>query len=406
MKLTPRLRALRVAAPPPSPGATPGAALRLWIARTLAWSLLLSGWLVLGALGRQHALLLVSGYAPLALWLACTGALLVGTAFWPLSRGVLAAVLMGAGGLTVLALHWADRGAPALALAALGWSVLLVAASRCVRSLRTALPRLPPAPLVPALLGGSLAWGVAGDLPALPTHTVALSVALLATAVALALLVPRGVGHALGCRAGLFDCSLPVPALVRWRNMADWPLHAASLTMLPMMTALPAMADWCSAAGWSAPMVTGLHLAAMLLPPALLQRALPSVSASQLRRWVALLLAVGALLLVAWPGVQGLMAASLWHALAWGVAWAGPMVARTPVPAAPSKPWGAGMGHQLAAVALAGSAVLALGAGIGAAGPAALTSAHAGLALLGLLGLLLAPALRHNTTMDTKEFGR
>lgn len=95
----------------------------------------------------------------------------------------------------------------------LAWALWLVGASRTVKRLRGG--REPGTPLAPAAAGALLAWALAGDPTALPLPTVAL--ALLLAALALA-------------------------------------------ALLPMMAALPAVADWCGASGWPPRAVTAAHL--------------------------------------------------------------------------------------------------------------------------------------------------
>jgi hypothetical protein len=92
---------------------------------------------------------------------------------------------------------------------ACGWAMLLVAASRTVKRLRR--DRAPNAPLAPAAAGGLLAWMLAGDPAALSFQGVAL--ALLLAALVLAAPLPRQSAAAPGCRAGLFDCALPLGRL-------------------------------------------------------------------------------------------------------------------------------------------------------------------------------------------------
>ena len=91
---------------------------------------------------------------------------------------------------------------------ALAWALWLVAASRTVKRLRRG--REPGTPLAPAAAGALLAWALAGDPTALPLPAVALALALAA--------------------------------------------------LLPMMAALPAVADWCGACGWPPRAVTAAHL--------------------------------------------------------------------------------------------------------------------------------------------------
>jgi hypothetical protein len=340
---------------------------QLAAARTLAWALWLGGWLVLGGFGHQHLPLLAGGLAPLALWFLCIGLLLALP--WPLSPRVLAPSL-GVGALLAAAgLVWLQ----ALSLA-VGWALLLVAASRTVKRLRR--DRVPNAPLAPAAAGGLLAWALAGNPTAVSPPMVAL--ALMLVALALAALLPRQGSAISGCRAGLFDCALPLAALGPWRTARQWPQQAALLAMLPMMASLPALADWCSAGGWPPRAVTAAHLTAMLLPPLLLRR----LRAEARRAAIALLLAGGGAALWLQPGLQGLMAAALLHGTAWGLVWGGLLAAQSaPAP-------GPGPAHAAAAVA---ALLLALGWALHFGGPAALIAAHALLALCGVIGLVTWP---------------
>ena len=276
---------------------------RLCLARTVAWALLLGGWLVLGTLGRQQLPQSAGGQLPVALWLATLAGALALAGHWRASVLALRSGLLASGLAAALALAWPDRSAALLLCAAVAWALLLVAASLVVRGLRRLQPGPAPTPTGPALAGAVLAWAVAGDLDALRHGVVPVVWALGLAALALALLLPlrvpagaaapaagarRGVGFG-ACRAGLlFDCALPLLRPGRWRDLAAWPQAAAALAMLPMMASLPAMADWCGDLRWPAAAGTALHLGAMLLPAALLH-AWP-MPLQRLQRGVALLL--------------------------------------------------------------------------------------------------------------------
>lgn len=393
--------------PPPEPTAGTSAA-RLALARCLAWSLLVAGWLALGALGRQHAPHAAGGLAPVALWLALLGALLAAAARRPWSPRALRRALGAGGGLVAAGacgLAGPPRGSAlesligpligptlgplagplALALLAAGWALLLVAASLAVRLLRRGATPRPPSPAGPALAGAALAWCATGDSARWLATPLAQGLALAALALLLAALLPRRAAPVAACRAGLFDCALALAPLADWRRPAAWPQAAAALAMLPMMATLTVVADWCGGQG-SGSAATATHLAAMLLP-ALAARAWaasgrsgppPAVAALA----TAVLLAAGGLAL-AWPGLDGLMAAGLLHGLAWGVAWS----ARWQGSAAAGAPGVPRTGLAAAGpAAAAGALVLALGTAVAAWGPAALAAVHAMLALLGALG--------------------
>lgn len=172
-------------------------------------------------------------------------------------------------------------------------------------------------------------------------------------------------------RSGRFGCLWPAASAAAWRDVAAWPQQAALLAMLPMMAALPALADACRAGGLSPAALLALHAAAMLLPPLLL----PSSP------WlVAALLAAGGGALLALPGLQGLTITMLLHGAAWGLA-------RTAPRAAAAAP--------IAGMALPVLVLLGVAFALAQAGPAALLAVHGALALCGVAGLV-AMARRHN----------
>lgn len=347
---------------------------RLALARTLAWALLIGGWLVLGEAGQRQLPLWAGGTLPLALWLASIGGLLAGLQSVRLTVAALrAGLLLGAAALALLT----PPGALPVLVAALAWSVLVVGASRVVKALRRTVGARPPAPLLPAAAGAFLAWVVVshGDGRWAPA-------AAGLAAVVLALLLPRGAAAAPACRAGLFDCSLPLPDPSRWRRGADWPQQAAVLAMLPMMATLPAMAGWCRS-DWGLSPATGVlwHLAAMLLPALLLRRWLARAALRAARHAVTLLLLASGVVLWARPGLGGLMVATLLQAAAWSLAWAGPMLR----PAA-AQPTQASAGSPALQALATAAAVLALGTATAAHGPDTLRAVQGLLAALALAG--------------------
>jgi hypothetical protein len=372
----------------------PSSAVRLVLARSHAWALLFAGWLVLGALGRQHLPLWFGGQLPVALWLGAVGALLALAAGRKVPISVLRLALVCAGAITAAALAWVARGggAGALLLAAPAWGALLVGTSFQVRALRQTSATRPPAPLVPALIGAALAWCVAGDLAAMRISADGVALAVGAATLVVAALAPPATRGASACRSGLFDCSWPLPTLQAWRRAADWPLQAAMLVMLPMMAALPLMAEWCGTGfdnRFAGQTSIALHLAAMLLPAWALHGPLQHLGRHALRHAVTAALVAGAVMLAVWPGVAGLMSASLLQASAWSLAWAGPMLSRpTPangvLPAASSAPLSR-VGLVATSMVTCG-AVLALGSAIAAHGPAALIAVHAALAAIAAFG--------------------
>jgi len=381
---------------------TGSTAARLALARGLAWSLLIAGWLVLGTLGRQHAPHAAGGLALVALWLALLGALLALAARRAWSPAALRVALLMASGLVAAgAALLAGRFVPtvltsllmpvlmplALALLAAGWALLLVTASLSVRMLRSAALRRPPTPAGPALAGAMLAWGITGDGARWLAAPLAQGLALAVLALLLAALLPRRAPPVSACRAGLFDCALVLAPLTEWRRPSAWPQATAALAMLPMMATLTVLAEWCGGRGNGAAASSAAHLATMFLP-ALAARAWaavgrPGPSPMQAAAGTATLLVAGGLAL-AWPGLAGLMAAGLLHGMAWGWAWA----ARWSVDGA-TRATPATQRSGLAAAgpaALAGLMVLALGTAVAAWGPSALATVHSALALLGALG--------------------
>lgn len=368
-----------------------GLALRLALVRTLAWALLIGGWLVLGALGRQHLPLLAGGQAPVALWLVTMAGGLALLKDRRLSMPTLRMALAGAGGVAAAALLALNhRSGPAggwVLLAAGAWGVLLLGASFCVQALRRAGTQRPPAPFSAAVAGAALSWAVAGDLVAVSRSADGVALAVLVAALVAAALVPHGVKAVSACRAGLFDCALHLPGWRPWRDPAQWPRLAAALVMLPMMAALSRMSEWCGAddgMALSAPATVALHLGAMLLPAWGLPASVPP---KWLRTGVALAMLASGLVLLLWPGLAGLMAASLWQAVAWSLAWCLSMQA-LPVPQ-PLTPPSDALWHRVGRIvplAASGGAVLALGVAMDAAGPDALVTIHATLAVLATAG--------------------
>lgn len=353
--------------------------MRLVAARTLAWALLIGGWLVLGTLGHLLLPFRAGGLVPVALWLGVAGVALQCGRSVLLSAERLREVVAIAGFASAIALAWAANGGGTVAIlsASIGWGILLVAASRTVRMMRAYTHRVPP-PVVPAAAGATLAWLVAGDLPNGPTLGTASW--LVATAALLAILLPpRGAGR--GCRTGLFDCALPVGAWTQWRDPAAWVTQSARWAMLPMMASLTVMAQWCSNdAGLTPSQTGGLHLCAMLLPPLalrLLRVKLRSTAAA------AVAMVAGSAIAYESPALQGLMAASICHSLAWGLVW----FARVSGPPAPCPPATA---STWTGALMPAWCVFVLGFAIAGDGPTALRWVHIGLGLLAAVGAAAA----------------
>lgn len=152
----------------------------------------------------------------------------------------------------------------------------------------------------------------------------------------------------------------------------NWVLRSARIAMLPMMASLVLMADWCSSAGLASRSQTiAAHLVSMAVMPCLCRMfsRRPKDPA-----WVALPMGASVIFMLAMPGVQGWMAASIAQSLAWGLA-IGMSAARHPCAHSATLEPGV-----LAAVASA-VALCALGVAMAAFGPSALLLAHAALGL-------------------------
>jgi hypothetical protein len=301
--------------------------LRLTVARACAWALLVSGWIGIGSLALVFAPGVAGGFTLVALWLLALGAtasVATGGNWSP--RWRMAALALVAA-LTALSL-WSSAhggGSAALLVALLGWAALTALASGVVRSLRLAQRALPAPPIGAAALGALCGGLVLGDIS--DAAALALRLGCFVAAITLLLVaLQRDVAlrpRAPGCRAGLFDCSLPAWPVGAWRDAAHWPTLLAGLAMLPMMAALPWMAAWCRAQAVPPQAMVLLHLAAMFGPAWLFRRAIASWSPRRLAAVCALLLAGGAAI-VAWGSAPyDLLGLALAHGAAWGLAWGG-----------------------------------------------------------------------------------
>jgi hypothetical protein len=216
-------------------------------------------------------------------------------------------------------------GLAALWIALLGWAALTALASGVVRGLRLAQHVAPAPPIAAAGTGALMAGLVLGDV----SDGVALAsrLGVFVAAVALVLVaLQRGAPaqrHARGCRAGLFDCSLPAWPASAWRDTLQWPTLLAGLAMLPMMAALPWMAAWCRAQSVPPQAMVLLHLGAMFGPVWLLRAAVCTWSLPRLSSVCAALLALGAAFAVWAPAPHDLLGLALAHGAAWGLAWGG-----------------------------------------------------------------------------------
>ena len=303
------------------------AMLRLTLGRSCAWGLLVAGWVGIGSVALRLTPTLSVAFALIALWLLALGAAATLATRGDLPPWVRALSLAGSAALTGTGLLWSVRGGglPAVLLAVLGWAALTALASGVVRSLRLA-GALAPAPPVAAAGLGALCAGLAlGDPGEVPALAVRLTAFVAAMAVILALL-QSGTGNssrAPGCRAGLFDCSLPAWPAGAWRDTLQWPTLLAGLAMLPMMAAVPLMAEWCSVQAIAPQTLVMLHLAAMFGPALLLKYWIPGWSMRTLSIVCTFLLASGAAFALWAPAPLDLTGLAVTHGAAWGVAWSG-----------------------------------------------------------------------------------
>jgi hypothetical protein len=308
-------------------GPSDTALLRLTLARACAWGLLVAGWIGIGSLALQYAPTVGSGFALVALWLLALGAAAAVNTGGAMRRWTRTLALCIGAAITGIGLLATVRGGglPALLLALLGWAALTALASGVVRSLRLAQAVVPAPPIVAASLGAlcaGLVLGDPGDVATLATH---LAVFVGAVASLLVLLQRRieNRPRAPGCRAGLFDCSLPAWPAGAWRDPLQWPMLLAGLAMLPMMAALPLMAAWCRAQAIAPQAMVLLHLAAMFGPALLFRRSIARWSMRTLSMVCAMLLASGAAL-VTWAAAPlDLLGLAVTHGAAWGLAWGG-----------------------------------------------------------------------------------
>jgi hypothetical protein len=304
--------------------------LRLTLARACAWALLVAGWIGLGTFALRSATSVTWAFGVVALWLLALGAAATaaGRLAWLRSprRGARSLALAAAALVTCAALPLVMRGGgvPALVAAVAGWAALTALASGVVRSVRL-VQHTPPGPPIAAATLGALAAGIVlGDLGDLAP--LALRLALFVGAVTLALvLLQRRTDAAprTGCRAGLFDCSLPAWPAGAWRDPVSWPTLLAGLAMLPMMASLPLMADWCRAESFAPEAAVLLHLAAMFVPALLLRHALARWSLRALATVCVALLAAGAAAALWAHAPYDLLGLAAAHGAAWGLAWGG-----------------------------------------------------------------------------------
>lgn len=362
---------------------------RLATARALAWLLLLAGWAGLGSFAFALAADTVRGFALVALWLLALGGAATVATRDSLQARHRRLALIACGTLAACALLASVRGAglTAFLLALLAWAAMTALASGVVRRLRRVQLSQPAAPVGAAALGAALAALVLWDLADLVELSTRLAIAMALAALTLALLQPEDAPAVGGsrCRAGLFDCSLPAWPTGAWRDLRQWPTQLAGLTMLPMMAALPLMADWCRSSALPPPAMTALHLGAMFAPAWLLHPWLMRWSAARLALACALGLGTGAACALWAPPPWNLVGVALAQGAAWGIAWAGQLWAPARRGEQGASPLRAAVGYALI--------TLAFGALVQWRGAEGLLWAHAALGAAALLALLLAGML-------------
>jgi hypothetical protein len=301
--------------------------LRLTLARACAWALLVAGWVGIGSLALKFTPSLGGAFALTALWLLALGAAATVATRGGVRRSTRELALCIGAAITGFALISTVRGAglPALLLALIGWAALTALASGVVRGLRLAQSAAPTPPIAAATLGAlcaGLVLGDLGDLPALAARLVAFVGAIAALLVLLQRWIPERARKP-GCRAGLFDCSLPAWPAGAWRDTLQWPVLLSGLAMLPMMAALPLMAAWCSVQSFTPRAMVMLHLAAMFVPALLLGHSIARWPLHTLSIVCAALLATGAAVSVWAAAPFDLIGVTVAHGAAWGLAWGG-----------------------------------------------------------------------------------
>lgn len=326
----------------------------LALVRACAWGLLVAGWVGIGALALQLAPSLAAGLGLVAVWLLALGAAAALPGPAAMSPRARAAALLVTATLTAAAMWEAPRaGSPSglgwLGAALLGWALLTALASGVVRTLRLQQAALPRPPVASAALGAFIAALALGD-PADPwALSQRLAVFALATSALLVVLQLRARPLATrpGCRAGLFDCSLPAWPAGAWSDPLQWPTLLAGLVMLPMMAELPLMASWCRSDAIGPQAMVWLHLGAMFAPAWLLQQALARWSLARLSLVCAALLASGAASVLWAPAPWDWLGLAATQGAAWGLAWGGLLWAPARRGRAGSSPLVAAAGYAL-----------------------------------------------------------
>lgn len=363
---------------------------RLMLARACAWALLVAGWIGIGSFAMVVAPSLTAAFALVALWLLGLGAAASVATRGSLQPAAQRAALTAAAATTIAGLWWTTHagGWGALLLALAGWASLTALASGVVRSLRTRQVAAPTPPILPATLGAAAAALALGDIGDLPGLAVRLMGFVAAVSLTLFLLqAPAGAAAPRqGCRAGLFDCSLPSWPAGAWRDVVQWPTLIAGLVMLPMMAALPLMAEWCRAESVQPQTMVLWHLSAMFIPALVLRRWIAGWSVRVLASACAVLLAAGAVLALWAASPANLLGVSVAQGAAWGIAWCGQLWA-------PARRGQRGASPLVASIGYA-ALTLAFGVLVEHTGAHGVVLMHASLGFAAALAWLLADAGR------------
>jgi hypothetical protein len=364
--------------------------LRLMLARACAWALLVAGWIGIGSFALLVAPSVAGAFALVALWLFALGAAAAGATRGGVPQHVQRAALLAGAAAAAGGLWWVIHGggSAALLLTLAGWATLTAMASGVVRSLRITQAAAPNPPIVPASLGAVGAALFLGDISDLPALALRLMAFVIAVSLALLLLQARvSVGAARqGCRAGLFDCSLPSWPAGAWRDAMQWPTLIAGLVMLPTMAALPLMAEWCRADAVAPQTMVLWHLSAMFGPALVLRRWIAQWSTRTLASACAALLALGAAMALWAASPFNLMGVSVAQGAAWGIAWCGQLWAPERRGRQGTSPLYAAVGYALL--------TLAFGVLVDQAGARGVVLMHAFFGIAAALAWLAADAAR------------
>jgi hypothetical protein len=187
-----------------------------------------------------------------------------------------------------------------------------------------------------------------------------------------------------GCRAGLFDCSLPAWPAGAWRDTLQWPTLLAGLAMLPMMAALPLAAAWCRAQSIAPQAMVLIHLAAMFGPVLLLRQSIAHWSLRTLSIVCTVLLVSGAALVLWAAAPLDLLGLTVTHGAAWGLAWGGQLWAPARRGRQGTSPLRAGAGYAVL--------TLAFGLIVQQAGVIGVAAVHAALGIAAALAWLFVAA--------------